>query len=140
MVIVRDRINEERKKLGISIRMMAERSKMHLPEETISRFLSGKTNDPGMSTVIDIGETVGLEPYEIFMDVTLATEFKAYLSLKSRSEENETARIKILADNELLKTTNFSLTTEIDRLRTEIKYKDEIIAIHNYYNNLKQNN
>ena len=104
------------------------------------RVLTGKTADPGVSTVLDMGETVGIEPYELFMDSTLATEFKTYLSLKSRSEESEAERIQIIAENDRLKSANLSLTAEIERLRTEIKYKDEIIAIHNYYNNLKPNN
>lgn len=133
----RERLNEQKKILGISTKAMSERSRLHIPEETMCRVLTGKTADPGVSTVLDMGETVGIEPYELFMDSTLATEFKTYLSLKSRSEESEAERIQIIAENDRLKSANLSLTAEIERLRTEIKYKDEIIAIHNYYNNLK---
>lgn len=136
----RDRINEEKKRLNISARSMSERSKLHIPEETISRVLSGKTNDPGVSTVLDLGDTVGLAPYELFMDSTLATEFRTYLELKSKSEENEAERIRIIAENETLKTTNLSLAAEIDMLKMEIKYKDKIIALHDYYNKLNSNN
>lgn len=136
----RERLNEQKKILGISTKAMSERSRLHIPEETMCRVLTGKTADPGVSTVLDMGETVGIEPYELFMDSTLATEFKTYLSLKSRSEESEAERIQIIAENDRLKSANLSLTAEIERLRTEIKYKDEIIAIHNYYNNLKPNN
>lgn len=133
----RDRINEQKKRLNISTKSMSERSKLHLSEETISRFLTGKTVDPGVCTVLDAGDMVGLAPYEIFMDATTAAEFKAYLELKSKSEENEAERIRITAENETLKTTNLSLASEIDRLKMEILYKDKIIAIYDHFNKLK---
>lgn len=140
----RDRIIEEKKRLNITAKSMSERSKMHIPEETISRVLSGRTGDPGVSTVLDLGDTVGLLPYEIFMDSTLAAEFRAFLELKSKSEETEMERIRIVAENETLKTTNISLSREIEQLKMEldhkkeiIAYKDEIIELHNYYNKRK---
>lgn len=123
----RERINEEKKRLGITAKSMSERSKLRLPDETISRVLSGKTADPGISTVLDIGDTVGLAPYEIFMDSTMAAEFKVYLELKSKNDETEAERIRILAENELLKSTNLSLASENDKLKMEIAYKDRLL-------------
>ncbi len=123
----RERIIEEKKRLNITAKSMSERSKMHIPEETISRVLSGKTTDPGVSTVLDLGDTVGLAPYEIFMDSTLASEFKTFLELKSKSEETEAERIRIIAENETLKSTNISLSREIEELKTELDHKKEII-------------
>ncbi len=123
----RERINEEKKRLGITAKSMSERSKLRLPDETISRVLSGKTADPGISTVLDIGDTVGLAPYEIFMDSTMAAEFKVYLDLKSKNDETEAERIRILAENELLKSTNLSLASENDKLKMEIAYKDRLL-------------
>lgn len=120
---------------------MSAASKLHTPEETISRVLTVKTNAPRIDTLLDIGETVGLLPYELFMDSTLAAEFRAFLELKSKSEETETERIRIVAENETLKTTNISLSREIEQLKMELDHKDEIIAhkdeiieLHNYYN------
>lgn len=129
----RERILEEKKKLGISTKSMSERSRMHIQEETIGRVLSGKTADPGVSTVIDIGETVGLVPYEIFMDSTLAAEFKAFLELKSKSEETEAERIRIIAENESLKTINTTLSQKIEKLEMQLEHKEELLALHNHY-------
>ena len=129
----RDRIKEEKKRLNISAKSMSERSSMHIPEETISRVLSGKTNDPGVSLVLDLGGTVGLAPYEIFMCSTLAAEFKAFLELKSKSEETETERIRILAENESLKTTNAALSNKIEILEAKLALKDELLELHNSY-------
>ncbi len=129
----RDRIKEEKKRLNISAKSMSDRSRLHLSEETISRILSCKTKDPGVLEVLDLGETVGLLPYEMFMDATLATEFKAFLELKSKSEETEAERIRIIAENENLKTINTALSQKIDTLEMELAHKDELIKLHDFY-------
>lgn len=136
----RERILEEKKRLNLSAKTMSDTSRLHLPEETISRVLSGKTADPGVSTVLDLAETVGLKPYEAFMDATLATEFKAFLELKSRSKETEAERIRIIAENENLKSTNAGLVDRIRVLEMELSHKEELLALHNYYNKIKPNN
>ena len=136
----RERILEEKKRLNLSAKTMSDTSRLHLPEETISRVLSGKTADPGVSTVLDLAETVGLKPYEAFMDATLASEFKAFLELKSRSEATEAERIRIIADNENLKSTNAGLVDRIRVLEIELSHKEELLALHNYYNKIKTNN
>lgn len=129
----RERINEEKKRLGISTKSMSERSRLGTSEETMCRMLSGKTSDPGVSTVLDAGETVGLAPYEIFMDSTLAAEFRAFLELKSKSEESEADRIRIIAENEELKTINNTLAQKIDILEMKLAHKDELLALHSSY-------
>lgn len=133
----RDRIKEEKAKRGISARQMSLTSTLHIQEETISRFLSGKTADPGVNVTLDLAATVGLKPYEIFMDSTLAAEFAAFLELKSKSEETEAERIRMLAENEALRTTNAALASEIETLRLKlahcddlIRHKDKIIALY----------
>ncbi len=136
----RERIVEEKKKLGITAKSMSERSRMHTPEETISRVLSGKTADPGVATVLDLGETVGLAPYEIFMDSTLAAEFRTFLELKSKSEETEAERIRIIAENEELKRINTALSQKIDKLEIELQHKIELLDLHDFYRKLIPNN
>lgn len=126
----RDRIQNEKKKLNISARSMSERSKLHIPEETISRVLSGKTLDPGVSTVLDIGDTVGLAPYELFMDETLAAEFKAFLELKSRNEQSEADVIRLTAEVENLKGINLGLADKIMVLEAEVKSQDKLIEVY----------
>ena len=144
------RILEEKKRLGITSKMMSERSLLHISEETISRYLTGKTQDPGVNTVLDIGGTVGLAPYELFMDATLAAEFRAFLDLKSKSKETEAERIRIVADNESLKITNAALSDKVSSLEMQLNHKEEIIALQvkhnenimallNHYNNLNSN-
>ena len=136
----RERILEEKKRLNLSAKTMSDTSRLHLPEETIHRVLSGKTSDPGISTVLDLAETVGLKHSEVFMDAPLAAEFKAFLDLKSMSKETEAERIRIIAENENLKTTNAGLVDRIRVLEMELSHKEELLALHNYYNKIKPNN
>lgn len=124
----RERILEEKKRLNLTAKAMSALSKLHTPEETISRVLNlKKSHAPRIDTLLDIGETVGLLPYEMFMDSTLAAEFKAFMELKSKSDETESERIALLAENETLKATNLSLSREIEQLKMEIDHKKEII-------------
>ena len=126
----RERIIEQKKKLNISARSMSERSKLHLPEETVSRMLSGKTENPGVLTVLDVGDTVGLAPYELFMDETLAAEFKAFLELKSRNEQSEADVIRLTAEVENLKGINLGLADQIMVLEAEVKSQDKLIEVY----------
>lgn len=129
----RDRILEEKKKLGITAKSMSARSKLHLPEETISRVINAKTLDPCVSTVLDLGDTVGLAPYEIFMDSTLAAEFRTFLELKNKNEETEVERIRIIAENDTLKSLNLTLSQKIEKLETELEHKKQLLELHEFY-------
>mgnify|MGYP002519712476 FL=1 len=129
----RQRIAEEKKRLNLSARTMSDLSRLHILEETISRFLSGKTADPGVNTVLDLAETVGLKPYEAFMDSTLAAEFRAFLELKSKSEETEAERVRMLAENEELKITNAGLVDKIRVLEMQLAHKEELVKVYEHF-------
>jgi hypothetical protein len=137
----RERILEEKKRLNLTAKAMSTASKLHTPEETISRVLNAKkTQAPRIDTVLDIGATVGLQPYEIFMDSTLAAEFKVFLELKSKNEESEVERIRLVAENETLKTTNIGLSQKIEQLEMKLEHmkeiienKDELLALYKCY-------
>ena len=122
----RDRINEQRKMLGISIKTMSERSKLEIPEETFSRFLSNKTHDPRMSTVLDACETVCLEPYELFMDARTAAEFKLFL-------ETRFSDINNAAELEMLRTKTAAQEAEINILKERLQHKEELLAVYSYF-------
>lgn len=128
----RDRINEQKKILKISNKTISERSKLNLPEETISRFLSSKTHDARVSTLLDVCEAVELKPYEVFMDPITATQFKLFLETRLSDIDNA-------AELEMLRAKTAAQEAEITLLKEKIQHKDEIIAIHNYYNKLKSN-
>lgn len=138
--IFRERLVEEKKKVGISAESMSARSRLHLAEDTISRILSGKTSDPGVCTLIDVCETLNIEPWEIFMDSTLASEFKVFLELKSKNEETEAERIRIIAENETLKTQNLTLSQKIEKLEMKLEHKEELLSVHDRYLDIIKSN
>ena len=133
------RILEEKQRLNLSTKTLADMSRIHLSEETIRRILTCKTADPGINAVLDLAETVGLKPYEAFMDATLAAEFKAFLDFKFKSEETEAERIRIVAENETLKTTNAGLVDRIRVLEMQLSHKDELLELHDFYRKLIPN-
>lgn len=132
-----DRICEEKKRLNMSAKTMSDISRLHLSEETIRRVLSGKTADPGVNTLADISESVGLKLYEIFMDSTTASEFEAFLQLKLKDSASDMERIKITAENEVLKATNAGLVDRIRVLEMQLAHKEELLSVYQYFTNKK---
>lgn len=130
----RDRIIEQKKILGLSLKAMSERSKLHLPEETISRFLTNKTSDSRVSTMLDVCASVELEPYELFMDAQTAAEFKLYLETKSSIANKDEAVSSLLSQNIKLQDEITALNTEIDRLKLKLEYEEKINLLHDRYN------
>ena len=128
--IVRERLLEEKRKLNISTRSMAERSRLKLPENTIKRVLSGETSDPGVGTASDIAETLGMQPYEMFMDSVTAAEFKAYLELKNMADEATAERLRLVAENEDLKFINKKLSDKIESLEMMLAHRDDMIQVY----------
>ena len=130
----RDRIIETKKVKGISIQMMAERTPSHLTVETISRILNTKTEDPRIGTVLALGESVGLSPWELFADPTTLVAYQGFVALQTEVDELKVERDSILAENAALKNKVETLRDKIDHLH------DEIIRLHSHYNKQNSNN
>ena len=131
----REKIIETKKAKGITTKIMVERTPSHLTAETITRILNEKTDDPRISTVLALGNAVGLSPWELFAEPTETATYQNFWALK---EEVETlkADMEVFAnENAALKNKLAALKAENDLLRLKLEHKEEIIAIHNYYNN-----
>lgn len=126
----RDRIIETKKAKGISTKTMSERSVLHLPEETISRFLNGKINDPHVSTLLDTGATVGLAPYELFMDASTAAEFRLFLESKVTNIDNS-------AELEVLRIQTAEQAHKIELLEEKLRAKEELLSVYKHFVNIK---
>lgn len=134
----RERIIATKKAKGITIKMMAERTPSHLPVETITRILNEKTDDPRISTVLALGESVGLSPWELFAEPTALVAYQSFLNLQAEYDKLQADFANLQAENVSLKDKNVALEVELDRLRLTLEHKEEIISLHNYYNKLKQ--
>lgn len=129
----REKIIETRKAKNITIKMMSERTPSHIPEETINRILKGHTEFPRIDTVLELGQSVGLSPAELFAETTSVL---GDINVVKQQEEIDRLRADIdvfKARNDILETKVSALTAEIGLLEREIQHKEEILALHNRY-------
>lgn len=126
-----ERIKEAKAAQGITTKEMADR--MRLPKETINRILSGKTKNPYITTVLEMGEAVGLSQWELFSETGLVLGSANLKALQDELDavKSELDLIKIACDVEESK--NLALTNEIELLKKELLHKEELLAVHNYY-------
>lgn len=133
-----DKIIEEKRKKNITTKMMAEKSR--IPEQTITRILSKKTEFPRIDTVLDLGASVGLSARELFDETTSVVGDKS-ISIIQEELDRANAEIAalqadmatILSDNATLKNNIEELKHENDILRIKLECKDELIRLYSRY-------
>ncbi len=131
----RERIIETRKAKGITIKMMAERTPSHLTVETITRILNEKTDDPRITTVLKLGESVGLSPWELFAEPTALIAYQGVITLQAEVDALKSEKEALAAENDSLKNEGkdlkdkvITLEAELDRLRLTLAHKEEMLA------------
>lgn len=134
----RESIIEAKKAKNITTKTMSE--KVRLPEQTIARILSGKTETPRIDTVLDLGAAVGLSPWELFAETTAVLGDKNLSMLQEELDQANAALSALQAEFSSLsaeatelRVSNVTLQAENDMLRTKLEHKEEIIELHNYY-------
>ena len=133
-----DNLKELKKKTGMSAKQIADKTK--LPERTVNRIFSGDTDNPYVDTLHRIVTVLGGSLDDILADTKVVVATESLVEVKENANVIEAERDLIIAENAILKGKVDTLTTENEMLKMEIKHKDEIIALHNYYNKLKPNN
>ena len=133
-----DNLKELKKKTGMSAKQIAD--KTNLPERTVNRIFSGDTDNPYVDTLHRIVTVLGGSLDDILADTKVVVATESLVEVKENANVIEAERDLIIAENAILKGKVDTLTTENEMLKMEIKHKDEIIALHNYYNKLKPNN
>ncbi len=136
-----DRIIEEKQSKGITTKMMSERTRSHIPAETINRILTRKTQTPRIDTVLELGESVGLSASELLAETTAVISDSNTAALQAEAEafraESEALRTEIdclRSEHDRLATENGILREKAEALRDKVDtLKDEIIATHRYY-------
>lgn len=123
---------------GKSSKQIADLTK--LPERTVNRIFAGETDHPRVDTLHLIVTALGGSLNDIFADTNVVVATESLVEAKEIVGVVEAERDLILVENEMLKTKNAALTTEIELLKKELQHKEELLALHNYYNKLKSNN
>ena len=132
-----DNLKELKKTKGMSTKQIAE--KTNLPERTVTRIFSGDTDNPYVDTLHRIVTVLGGSLDDILADTKMVVGEHNLATLQERMDVVTAERDRILAENAILKDKADALTAENEMLKMEIRHKDEIIAIHNYYTKLKFN-
>ena len=133
-----DNLKELKKEKGMSAKQIAD--KTNLPERTVNRILSGDTDNPYVDTLHRIVTVLGGSLDDILADTKVVVATESLVEVKKNANVVEAERDLILVENDMLKTKNAALSTEIELLKKELQHKEELLALHNYYNKIKPNN
>ena len=133
-----DNLKELRKSKGITLTQLADSTK--IPESTIKRIFSGDTNDPYVTTIHRIVIALGGSLDHILADTNAVLSPETIVEVKEIADVVGAERDVIAAENEMLKAKNAALTSEIEMLKMQLLHKDELLALHNFYNKLIPNN
>ena len=126
-----EKIIETKKAKNISTKMMSE--KTLIPVETITRILHGKTEFPRIDTVLELGASVGLTPWELFAETT------SIIGDKAEVDRLNTELALAQAEIAILKEKVTALEGENKILNIKLEYAEKLVAVHDYYNKLKSN-
>jgi hypothetical protein len=125
----REKILTEKAILKISTKTMSERSRLGLSEWTITRMLNGKTPNPRIDSVLDVGETVGLSPQELFSETISVVGDKSYADLLAERDALLETTQSLTVKVEALDKENAVLVKELEHKTETIILKNEIIRL-----------
>ena len=126
-----DNLKELRKKKGMSNKQIADAT--NLPERTIIRLFSGETDNPYVDTLHRIVTVLGGSLDDILADTKVVVATEKLVEVKETATVMEAERDLIHAENEMLKSKVTVLTTEKELLLKELQHKEELLALHKYY-------
>lgn len=133
-----DNLKELKKEKGMSAKQIAD--KTNLPERTVNRILSGDTDNPYVDTLHRIVTVLGGSLDDILADTKVVVATESLVEVKENANVVEAERNLISAERDRVLLENERLKTENEMLKMQLKHKEELLALHNYYNKLNQNN
>ena len=77
---------------------------------------------------------------DIFADTNVVVATETLAEVKEIADVVTAERDLVIAENEMLKAKTAAQAAEIDLLKMQLKHKEELLALHNYYNKLNSNN
>lgn len=133
-----DNLKELKKAKGMSSKQIAEAA--NLPERTVARIFSGDTPNPYVDTLYRIVAVLGGSLDDILTDSKAVVGSKTIATLQEEVDRITADNGIMSAELAVLRDKVVTLTAENDLLRLKLEHKEEIIAIHNYYNKIRPNN
>lgn len=137
-----DNLKELKKEKGMSVKQIAEVT--NLPERTVNRIFSGDTDNPYVDTLHRIVTALGGSLDCILADTKVVVGSADLKELQDENNKLKEEMDRIIAENALLSAevatlnnSNCALSSENDMLRLKLEHKEELLALHNYYNKLR---
>ena len=131
-------LKELKRNKNLSAKQIAEKTK--LPERTVNRILSGETDHPRVDTLHLIVTALGGSLNDIFADTNVVVATETLVEVKESAEVVAAERDLVLAELEMLRAKTAAQDAEIALLKERLQHKEELLALHNYYNKLISNN
>ena len=133
-----ENLKELKKSKGVTAKQIAEQT--NLPERTVNRILTGETDHPRVDTLHLIVTALGGSLNDIFADTNVVVATETLVEVKETAEVIEAERDLVLAELEMLRAKTTAQEAEILLLKERLQHKDELLALHNFYNKLIPNN
>lgn len=130
-----DRLKELKNKSKLSCKDISDQALCS--ERTVARIFSGENEHPNIDTIAKIAKVLGSSLEDVFSETKMVIGDQDLATIQEKlsivSAENE----MLTAENAVLKDRVSTLVAETNLMTLQLKHKDEIIALHNYYNKLK---
>ena len=130
-----ENLKELKKSQGMTTKQIADATK--IPESTIKRIFAGETDDPYVSTIHRIVTVLGGSLDHILADTNAVLSSESLAEVKGNAEVIEAERDLVLAELEMLRAKTAAQETEILLLKEQLKHKEEILALINYFAKVK---
>ena len=133
--MLHERLAEFKAMSGKSTRQISEDT--GIPESTLKRILSGDTPDPYVSTVGKIAKCLGVSMDVLLADTNAVISSQGLAEANKEAEKAKAERDMAIAENAILKAQATALSAEVELLKMKLAHKEELLAVHNFYNKLK---
>lgn len=131
-----ENLKELKKAKNASLKQIAEGA--FVPENTVIRIFSGKTPDPGTSTLYRIVHFLGGSLDDILAEGEFFVGRKNLKTLQEELDATTAERDALSIENADLKAKNAELLADIELLRLQLKHKEELLSVHEYYTKAKR--
>jgi transcriptional regulator with XRE-family HTH domain len=125
----------------MSAKQLAEKS--GLPEKTVTRVLSGKTENPYIDTLSRIVTALGCTLTDILADTKVVVGDKSMAQMQEEIDglnakiEELTAQLELYIKDNAIQIEKVSvLTKELELVNLKLMYTEKLLATHDYYNKL----
>jgi transcriptional regulator with XRE-family HTH domain len=131
-----EKLKEAKEKSGMSMKQIADIS--GVTEKTLTRIFAGGASMPRFGTLGDIASALDTSLEEIFAESNARVASSESFAVQGEVDMLKAENDLLKAENAMLKDKVGNLTAENDILRMKLEHKEEIIALHNYYNSLSR--